>query len=151
MRGSWCDSCESAVAIKSLFSCRAMALATKYPPHQINYRANIAALLDLGVTEIVAVNAVGAIHGDLLPGSIAVPDQLIDYSYSRDVSFYDGKLKKVHHIDFTNPYNWLFARVFYKPQGRSTRVRKPAAKSCPAVSMPARKGRGWRPPQRFGA
>jgi purine nucleoside phosphorylase len=46
------------VAIKSLFSCRAMALATKYPPHQINYRANIAALLDLGVTEIVAVNAV---------------------------------------------------------------------------------------------
>ena len=51
-----------------------MALATKYPPHQINYRANIAALLDLGVTEIVAVNAVGAIHGDLLPGSIAVPD-----------------------------------------------------------------------------
>ena len=82
-----------------------MALATKYPPHQINYRANIAALLDLGVTEIVAVNAVGAIHGDLLPGSIAVPDQLIDYSYSRDVSFYDGKLKKVHHIDFTNPYN----------------------------------------------
>jgi purine nucleoside phosphorylase len=58
MLGSWCDSCESAVAIKSLFSCRAMALATKYPPHQINYRANIAALLDLGVTEIVAVNAV---------------------------------------------------------------------------------------------
>ena len=77
----------------------------KIPPHQINYRANIAALLELGVTEIVAVNAVGAIHGDLLPGSIAVPDQLIDYSYSRDVSFYDGKLKKVHHIDFTNPYS----------------------------------------------
>jgi len=77
----------------------------KIPPHGINYRANIAALADLGVTEIVAVNAVGAIHGDLLPGSVAVPDQLIDYSYSRDVSFYDGKLKTVHHIDFTNPYS----------------------------------------------
>ncbi len=77
----------------------------KIPPHAINYRANIAALSDLGVTEIVAVNAVGAIHGDLLPGSVAVPDQLIDYSYSRDVSFYDGKLKTVHHIDFTNPYS----------------------------------------------
>jgi len=77
----------------------------KIPPHEINYRANIAALSELGVSEIVAVNAVGAIHGDLLPGSVAVPDQLIDYSYSRDVSFYDGKLKTVHHIDFTNPYS----------------------------------------------
>ena len=77
----------------------------KIPPHKINYRANIAALSDLGVTAIVAINAVGAIHGDFLPGSIAVPDQLIDYSYSRDVSFFDGKLKIVHHIDFTNPYS----------------------------------------------
>lgn len=77
----------------------------KTPPHEINYRANIAALSDLGVTAIVAVNAVGAIHGDFLPGSVAVPDQLIDYSYSRDVSFFDGKLKAVHHIDFTNPYS----------------------------------------------
>tara|TARA_B110000858_G_scaffold124146_1_gene141576 strand:+ start:3541 stop:4293 length:753 start_codon:yes stop_codon:yes gene_type:complete len=77
----------------------------KIPPHAINYRANIAALSELGVTEIVAVNAVGAIHSDLLPGSVAVPDQLIDYSHSRDVSFYDGKLKTVHHIDFTNPYS----------------------------------------------
>jgi len=77
----------------------------KVPPHEINYRANIAALSDLGVTEIVAVNAVGAIRGDFLPGSAAVPDQLIDYSHSRDVSFYDGKLKAVHHIDFTNPYS----------------------------------------------
>lgn len=77
----------------------------KIPPHAINYRANIAALSDIGVAEIVAVNAVGAIHGDLLPGSVAVPDQIIDYSYSRDVSFYDGKLKAVHHIDFTNPYS----------------------------------------------
>ena len=77
----------------------------KIPPHKINYRANIAALSDLGVTAIVAINAVGAIHGDFLPGSVAVPDQLIDYSYSRDVSFFDGKLKIVHHIDFTNPYS----------------------------------------------
>ena len=77
----------------------------KIPPHKINYRANIAALSDLGVTAIVAITAVGAIHGDFLPGSVAVPDQLIDYSYSRDVSFFDGKLKIVHHIDFTNPYS----------------------------------------------
>ncbi|MEX0963382.1 MAG: S-methyl-5'-thioinosine phosphorylase [Pseudohongiellaceae bacterium] len=77
----------------------------KLPPHAVNYRANIAALAELGVTEIVAVNAVGAIQGDLLPGTVAVPDQLIDYSYSRDVSFFDGKLKPIHHIDFTHPYS----------------------------------------------
>ena len=77
----------------------------KIPPHVINYRANIAALSELGITEIVAVNAVGGIHSDLSPGSFAVPDQLIDYTYSRDVSFYDGKLKPVHHIDFTEPYS----------------------------------------------
>lgn len=77
----------------------------KIPPHQINYRANISALAELGVTEIAAVNAVGAIHDDLFPGSVAVPDQIIDYSYSRDVSFFDGKLKPVHHIDFADPYS----------------------------------------------
>ena len=48
---------------------------------------------NLGVTEIVAVNAVGAIRGDFLPGSAAVPDQLIDYSYSRDVSFLRRKVE----------------------------------------------------------
>ena len=77
----------------------------KIPPHEINYRANIAALSDLGVTAIVGVNAVGAIQDDFLPGSVAVPDQLIDYSHSRDVSFFDGNLRTVHHIDFTNPYS----------------------------------------------
>ena len=86
----------------------------KTPPHAINYRANIAALSELGVTEIVAVNAVGAIHIDLIPGSVAVPDQLIDYSHSRDVSFYDGKLKAVHHIDFTKPYSEIIRQRILK-------------------------------------
>ncbi len=75
------------------------------PPHSINYRANIAALSEAGVTEIVAVNAVGAIHKDLHPGSFAVPDQIVDYSYSRDMTFFDGELKPMHHIDFSNPYS----------------------------------------------
>ena len=89
----------------------------KIPPHEINYRANIAALSDLGVTAIVGVNAVGAIQDDFLPGSVAVPDQLIDYSHSRDVSFFDGNLRAVHHIDFTNPYSEVIRqRILQAPE-----------------------------------
>jgi 5'-deoxy-5'-methylthioadenosine phosphorylase len=75
------------------------------PPHKVNYRANIWALSELGVKEIVAVNAVGGIHNDLPPGSFAVPDQLIDYCYGRDSTFFEDGLEQVSHIDFTHPYS----------------------------------------------
>lgn len=75
------------------------------PPHKINYRANIWALAELGITEIVAVNAVGGIHDNLFPGSFAVPEQLIDYSYGRESTFFESNLEQVSHIDFTSPYS----------------------------------------------
>ncbi|HEX4857391.1 MAG TPA: 5'-methylthioadenosine phosphorylase, partial [Usitatibacteraceae bacterium] len=53
------------------------------PPHEVNYRANIWALADTGVTRIVAVNAVGGIAANLGPGALCVPDQLIDYTWGR--------------------------------------------------------------------
>ena len=75
-------------------------------PHQINYRANLCALKQVGVTDIVAVNAVGGIHPDLGPSQIAIPDQIIDYTYGREHSIYDGVLSEnLDHIDFTYPYN----------------------------------------------
>ena len=74
------------------------------PPHKINYRANIWALKQLGVTDIVSVNAVGAIHPQLAPGNLAIPHQLIDYSWGRDASFFEDELQQVTHIDFTFPY-----------------------------------------------
>jgi len=74
------------------------------PPHKINYRANIAALVDLGVDKIVGINAVGGIHGNLGPGNFAIPDQLIDYSYGRDATFFESDLQQVTHIDFSYPY-----------------------------------------------
>lgn len=77
----------------------------KLPPHRVNYRGNIWALRELGVTDIIAVNAVGAIAGNLSPGSLAVPDQLIDYTQGRTNTFFDGRNGKVHHIDFTFPYS----------------------------------------------
>lgn len=76
----------------------------KIAPHKINYRANIAALKSLGVTDIIAVNAVGGIHAELGCGAIVVPDQLIDYTYNREHTFFDGIDNMLQHIDFTNPF-----------------------------------------------
>lgn len=76
----------------------------RIPPHKINYRANIWGLKQLGVTEIVAVAAVGGIGKAMAPGQLAIPDQLIDYSYGREHTFFADDLAHVTHIDFTEPY-----------------------------------------------
>jgi len=75
------------------------------PPHQINYRANIWALRDVGVTAIVGVAAVGGIAAEMGPSVLTVPDQLIDYTYGRAQTFFDTDLDAVTHIDFTYPYS----------------------------------------------
>lgn len=72
-------------------------------PHDINYRANIWALKNLGVESVLAFNAVGGIHRQLPPGSICLPDQIIDYSYGREQTFFDGKYYNLDHIDFSEP------------------------------------------------
>jgi 5'-methylthioinosine phosphorylase len=74
------------------------------PPHAVNYRANIWALAQQGVRAIVALAAVGGIRADLAPGAIAVPSQIIDYTYDRRATFFDGSDGQVGHIDFTEPY-----------------------------------------------
>lgn len=72
-------------------------------PHEVNYRANIWALHQAGVTRIIAVNAVGGIAANMGPGVLAVPDQIIDYTHSRKHTFYEGD-EPVTHIDFTFPF-----------------------------------------------
>ena len=74
------------------------------PPHKVNYRANIAVLKQAGADYIIAVNAVGGISDDMGPGQIAIPDQLIDYTWSRQHTFFEDDLDDVVHIDFTQPY-----------------------------------------------
>ncbi|MDD2758818.1 MAG: S-methyl-5'-thioinosine phosphorylase [Methylomonas sp.] len=76
----------------------------RIPPHQINYRANIWGLKQLGATEIIAVAAVGGISKTMAPGHVAIPDQIIDYSYGREHTFFAEDLQHVTHIDFTEPY-----------------------------------------------
>lgn len=75
------------------------------PPHKINYRANIWGLKKLGVSKIIAVAAVGGITSLMAPAHIAIPDQIIDYTYGREHTFFADELEPVTHIDFTFPYN----------------------------------------------
>lgn len=75
------------------------------PPHKINYRANIWALKQAGVSDVIAVNAVGGIHPEMEPESIVLPDQVIDYTSGREHSFFDGSAATVRHVDFTYPYS----------------------------------------------
>jgi len=74
------------------------------PPHKINYRANMSVLHQLGVKNVIAINAVGGITAEMSAQTITVPDQIIDYTYSRAHTFFDEALDKVSHIDFSQPY-----------------------------------------------
>ncbi len=75
------------------------------PPHRVNYRANIRALHDAGVDRIIAVNAVGAISAEMRPGRVAIPHQIVDYTYGRDHTFFDRDLEHVVHVEFDPPYD----------------------------------------------
>jgi 5'-methylthioinosine phosphorylase len=74
------------------------------PPHQINYRANLWALHDQGVRQVVSVASVGGIRADLKPGSLVVPHQIIDYTWGRKSTYFEDGAP-VTHIDFTEPYD----------------------------------------------
>lgn len=74
------------------------------PPHKINYRANMYALKKLGVTDVIAINAVGGIHSHMPPKALSVPDQIIDYTWGREHTLHDGTNGELGHIDFTEPY-----------------------------------------------
>lgn len=74
------------------------------PPHQVNYRANIWALHAQGARDVLSVATVGGIRDDLVPGTLVVPDQIIDYTHGRETTFFSGEEPGVMHIDFTQPY-----------------------------------------------
>lgn len=77
----------------------------RVPPHAVNYRANLWALKQAGVSNIIAVNAVGGISTDMAPAALSIPQQLIDYSSGREHSFCDGRDGVVLHVDFSQPYS----------------------------------------------
>jgi purine nucleoside phosphorylase len=73
-------------------------------PHEINYRANLWALEQRGVRTCLGINTVGAIDAALLPGELAVPDQLIDYTHGR-MSTFSGDGVPVRHAEFAEPFS----------------------------------------------
>ena len=74
-------------------------------PHQVNYRANIWMLNQLGVERILACSVVGGVSEQMSPGMFVVPDQIIDYTYGREQTFFDGNERHLQHVDFTEPYS----------------------------------------------
>jgi 5'-methylthioadenosine phosphorylase len=93
------------------------------PPHHINYRANLWALRAAGVTQVLAPCAVGGLRAELGPGTLVVPDQLVDRTSGRVQTYFDGLPAPVVHTSFADPYC---------PSGRA------------AVSSSARAA-GWEP------
>jgi len=76
----------------------------RLPPHKINYRANIWALREQRVKNIIAVATVGGIGSGFDAGTLALPEQIIDYTWGRTSTYFDGDDGEVKHIDFTRPY-----------------------------------------------
>ena len=74
------------------------------PPHKINYRANLAALQAIGATRVLALNTVGGITEGFGPRVLACPDQLIDYTWGRESTYWDGEGQALH-VDFGQPYS----------------------------------------------
>ena len=74
-------------------------------PHEVNYRANLWGLKQAGADLVVSVASVGGIRNDIWPGTILLPHQVIDYTWGRASTFFEGPGAPVNHIDFTEPYS----------------------------------------------
>lgn len=74
------------------------------PPHRVNYRANIWALKELGVEEILATAAVGSLRREIAPGSLVLTDQFLDFTKGRPSTYYEGEGQGVVHVDVSDPY-----------------------------------------------
>src|SRR5487761_575698 len=83
----------------------------RFPPHRIPYRANLWALRSLGVRQVLAPSAVGSLTMSYGPGTLAIPDQLVDRTSGREQTFYDSG--GAVHVAFADPYC---------PVGRATAV-----------------------------
>lgn len=99
------------------------------PPHRINYRANLWALRSVGVRQVFGPCAVGGLQPEYGPGTLLVPDQLVDRTKSRTQTYFDGEplpdggVPNVVHTTFADPYC---------PAGRQ-------------AAVAAARGRGWEP------
>ena len=101
------------------------------PPHMIPYKANLWAMRDFGVKQILAPAAVGSLKEELPPGTFVIPDQFMNFTHGRDDTFYHGRhdiqeLSPVTHMSAADPYCPLLSSML--------------AESCSDLGMPFRKG-----------
>ncbi len=90
------------------------------PPHRVNYRANLWALTRAaGAEGVVSVASVGGITPRYPPGTLVVPDQIIDYTWGRQTTFHENGDGQVVHIDFTEPYDRELRGQLLAAAGRS--------------------------------
>ena len=75
----------------------------RFPPHRVNYRANLWALRSVGVRQVLAPCAVGSLRRELGPGTVVVPDQVVDRTWGREHTLY-GEIGLVVHVGFADPY-----------------------------------------------
>ncbi len=109
------------------------------PPHEVNYRANLWALDHIGITKIIAVAAVGGITVAMAPQTLVIPDQIIDYTWARQHTFFQGDLARVTHIDFTHPYSADL-------RGMLLQAGRERTSNCTTVAPTARrKAHVWKP------
>lgn len=94
----------------------------KYPPHRVNYRANIWALKSLGIKWLIAVSAVGSLREDYAPGDFVVPDQFIDMTKSiRPHTFFESGV--VAHISMADPFCEHLRKTILKAAGEFSDIK----------------------------
>jgi 5'-methylthioadenosine phosphorylase len=96
--------CEHRIGNTDVVLLRRHGPGLNIPPHLINYKANIHALLTMGVKRIIATAATGSLSPDIAPGSLAVAGDFIDWTRNRITTIYDRPMEAVAHTDFTVPY-----------------------------------------------
>lgn len=130
----------------------------RFAPHQIPSRAQIWALKEAGVTEIIAVASVGGMAAENAPGHFTVPDQIVDYTYGRECTYWGEAGMPMQHIDFTRPFDESLrekllqasgnAKVYVHPKGTyactqgprletAAEVRRMIMDGCDMVGMTA--------------
>jgi 5'-methylthioadenosine phosphorylase len=77
--------------------------AHNIPPHKINYKANIWGFKELRADRVISIGASGGITSQMVPGTIVIPDQILDFTSGRDITYYHGE-EGVIHVDFSDPY-----------------------------------------------
>ena len=85
----------------------------RFAPHEINYRANLLALKQLGARQIVSISAVGSMQDDVHPGDVVLVDQFIDRTRTRPSTYFEG-LGVVAHVEFADPVDAALADALYR-------------------------------------